>query len=156
MLNKWDERFLRRAAELSGWSKDPSTGVGAVLVDPQNCARSEGFNGFSRKVRDLPERLNDRRIKYPLTLHAELNAVLLAQRDLTGFACYTWPAPPCAHCASVLSQVGIVRIVAPEPTADMRSRWEFDFKLASEIVYPESGMELVLVPMSTIDFTWRL
>ena len=31
-MNKWDERYLRLAKEVSTWSKDPSTQVGAVAV----------------------------------------------------------------------------------------------------------------------------
>jgi hypothetical protein len=34
MADKWDRRFLGLAAEVAGWSKDPSTQVGAVIVRP--------------------------------------------------------------------------------------------------------------------------
>ena len=29
---KWDRRFLELAEQIAGWSKDPSRGVGAVIV----------------------------------------------------------------------------------------------------------------------------
>jgi deoxycytidylate deaminase len=30
---KWDRRFLELAEQIAGWSKDPSRGVGAVIVN---------------------------------------------------------------------------------------------------------------------------
>ena len=50
---KWDRRFLRLAREVASWSKDPSTKVGAVLVDPlDNTIVSLGYNGFPRRVKN--------------------------------------------------------------------------------------------------------
>ena len=31
-MDKWDERYLRLAKEVSTWSKDPSTKVGAIAL----------------------------------------------------------------------------------------------------------------------------
>ena len=55
----WDSRFLRIAQEVSTWSKDPSTKVGAVIVDNRNRVVSMGYNGFPQRVAD-DERLDDR------------------------------------------------------------------------------------------------
>lgn len=33
MSNKWDKRFMELAKEVATWSKDRSTGVGAVIVN---------------------------------------------------------------------------------------------------------------------------
>ena len=33
ILKKWDLRFLEMARNAAGWSKDPSTKVGAIIVD---------------------------------------------------------------------------------------------------------------------------
>tara|TARA_R110000787_G_scaffold186397_1_gene297914 strand:- start:2897 stop:3064 length:168 start_codon:yes stop_codon:yes gene_type:complete len=44
---KWDQRFMELAAFIAQWSKDPSTKVGAVIVDPRNKRIvSTGFNGL--------------------------------------------------------------------------------------------------------------
>ena len=41
-----DLRFLRLAREVSTWSKDPSTKVGAVIVGDNGQVISQGYNGF--------------------------------------------------------------------------------------------------------------
>ena len=43
--DKWDRRFLKIAREGATWSKDPSTQVGAVIVDPDQRVVSLGYNG---------------------------------------------------------------------------------------------------------------
>lgn len=49
---KWHRRFLRLAEHIAGWSKDPSTQVGCVVVGPDREIRSTGFNGFPRGIED--------------------------------------------------------------------------------------------------------
>ena len=78
--NKWDIRFLELAKHISGWSKDPSTKVGCVVVGEDREIRSTGFNGFPRGISDDNERLTDRNQKYPLICHAEENAIMHAAR----------------------------------------------------------------------------
>ena len=106
MSVKWDQRFLELARHLSGWSKDPSTQVGCVVVGPDREVRSTGFNGFPRGIADSDDRLTDREQKYPLICHAEENAIMHAARigvALKGCVAYvTWP--PCTRCARSLVQ----------------------------------------------------
>lgn len=121
-LNKWDSRFLKAAEEVASWSKDPSTKVGCVIVDPELQRRvGEGFNGFPRFLSDAPELYQEREIKYSRTLHAELNAVLFASKT-EGCTAYV-THPPCGACSLVLIQAGISRVVARLPNADLLSRW---------------------------------
>lgn len=110
-MNKWDLRFLQVARLVAGWSKDPSTGVGAVIVDELNRVVSLGFNGFPRGVTD-DARAQDRAIKYEMTVHAEVNAILFAGRSLVGCTLYGWPLSPCGRCASIIAQSGISRVVS--------------------------------------------
>lgn len=112
MCEKWDKRYLELAKLVSSWSKDPSTKVGAVIVDPNNKIISVGFNGLPQYVPDDPEILNDRDRKYQHIIHAEMNAILTAQRDLTGYTIYTYPFAPCPQCASAIIQTGIIRVVS--------------------------------------------
>ena len=51
-MNKWDMRFLELAALVATWSKDPSTQVGAVIVDSAKRIVSVGFNGAPRGVQE--------------------------------------------------------------------------------------------------------
>ncbi|HJU15367.1 MAG TPA: deaminase [Stellaceae bacterium] len=50
---KWDRRYMALARQVSCWSKDPSTKVGAVIVDNQGRVVALGYNGFPRKVEDV-------------------------------------------------------------------------------------------------------
>ena len=70
----WDRRFLELADHIAGWSKDPSRGVGAVIVGPNKQILATGYNGLPRGVDDRPERL-ERPAKYDLIVHAEMNAI---------------------------------------------------------------------------------
>lgn len=130
MLDKWDHRFLKLAHEVSTWSKDPSTKVGAVIVRPDRTIASLGFNGFPRGVPDHEDELLDREVKYARTLHAEVNAILTAKEPLAGFTIYVTPLHPCAGCASIIVQTGIKRVVAAGEIN--HPRWGTSFKLASE------------------------
>ncbi|KAL3772205.1 hypothetical protein ACHAW5_009352 [Stephanodiscus triporus] len=77
----WDEYFMG-VAFLSGQrSKDPSTQVGACLVDADRCIVGIGYNGFPRGCSDdvLPwarSAPDDLHRKYPYVVHAEVNAIL--------------------------------------------------------------------------------
>lgn len=130
---KWHLRHLDHARYASQHSKDPSTGVGARIVDEHQRVVSEAYNGFPRGVSDTLARLNDRTVKYKIVLHAEENAILFAQRPLYNCTLYVWPCPPCAHCAALIIQSGLARVVSVQPTADMLSRWRDDLKLAADI-----------------------
>jgi dCMP deaminase len=123
---KWDRRFLKMAALISTWSKDPSTKCGAVIVDYQHRIISMGYNGFARGVSDSTASLAVREDKYEM-IHAETNAVLFARQDLNGCTIYTHPFQPCSRCAAVLIQAGIERVVSLNTAPD---RWKHSFDIA--------------------------
>lgn len=128
--DSWDRRYLRLARMVAGWSKDPSTQCGAVLVRPDNTLSSVGYNGFPRGADDRPALYADRAAKYPRIIHSEWNAISNTHDpDLTGYTVYAWPMPPCNQCTGALIQKKIGRYVQPTPTADKLERWgkAFDF-----------------------------
>lgn len=141
MNKKWDKRFLSLAQFISTWSKDPSTKVGAVIVDKNRRIVSAGYNGFARKVKDSKRRYNNRNTKYLITLHAERNAIIFAKQDLSGTTIYTSAFMPCATCASMIIQAGIKRVVSPKETP---KRWKKDCKLAKKM-FKEAGIKLKLI-----------
>lgn len=143
-MNIWDKRFLDMAKLVSSWSKDPSTKCGCVIADNQNRVVSIGYNGFPSGFPDDQELWNNREKKLMLVIHAEMNAVLFANTSLAGCTAYTYPFPPCSNCASVLSQCGITRIVAPTPTKELQERWGKSMKLA-DLVYQKKGIVLCQV-----------
>ena len=142
-IMKWDFRFLNLAKHIAGWSKDPSTQVGAVIADSENRVISVGYNGFARGVNDTEERLNDRDQKYPLTIHAEINAILFAQKGLKNTKLYTWPFPPCDKCAGFIVQSGLKNVISieRERDTDLILRWEEELK-RGEQVFEESQVNL--------------
>ncbi len=108
---KWDKRFLGLCERIAEWSKDPSTKVGAIITDDIKII-SMGFNGLPQQVPDAQEILNDRDTKYKHIIHAEMNAILTARRDLEGCTIYTYPFLPCPRCTSMIIQSGISRVVS--------------------------------------------
>jgi|TARA_B110000196_G_scaffold19622_1_gene15410 dCMP deaminase len=142
MSEKWDKRFLDLALHISGWSKDPSTKVGCVVVGEDREIRSTGFNGFPRGIDDSFERLNDRNQKYPMICHAEENAIMHAARiglSLKGGIAYvTWP--PCSRCARSLIQAGVKEVIYPEKI-EIPERWAEDFDIATGMM-KEAGVHV--------------
>ena len=140
MSEKWDRRFIDLALNISGWSKDPSTKVGCVVVGEDREIRSTGFNGFPRGIDDSMERLEDRELKYPLICHAEENAIMHAARigislkDCTAYV--TWP--PCTRCARSLIQAGVIEVVYPG-NIEIPDRWIEDFERSNSMM-KEAGV----------------
>ena len=130
MLSKWDERFIELARLVAAWSKDPSTKVGAVIVRPDRTIASLGFNGFARGVDDTEERFNNRELKYPLTIHAEANALMSANEKLNGCTLYVTPLLPCHACAGLIIQSGISKVVAECGIVNNPDLWHSSFAIA--------------------------
>ena len=147
MSLKWDRRFLNLAHHISGWSKDPSTKVGCVVVGSDREIRSTGFNGFPRGIKDTPERLENRELKYPLICHAEENAIMHAARvgvSLKGCTAFvTWP--PCTRCARSLVQAGVAEVVYPA-NLKIPERWSDDFEMSTGM-FGEAGVQVRPVPL---------
>lgn len=125
----WDAFYLGMAAYVAGKSKDPSTKVGCCLVDSKHRVISLGFNGAPHGVSDHHVTRDEKLAK---TIHAELNAVLFAPRDLEGATAYV-THPPCAPCAAVLVQKGVTRVVYPKPSEEFLSRWRESYCTALSI-----------------------
>lgn len=127
--DKWVERFMALASHVAQWSKDPSTKVGCVLANVDRQVVGMGYNGFPRGVVDRPEWLEDRAVKYPLTIHAEENAVYNATGDVTGAWAFVTHAP-CAPCTARLIQNGLSGVFYPAPEPGFRSRWAESMRLS--------------------------
>jgi len=110
---KWDKRFLGMAQLVSIWSKDPSTKVGAVITDGAKKIISLGYNGLPQWVEDKKEILSNREEKYKYIIHAEVNAILQAnKRDFVAGTIYTYPFLTCPQCAAMIIQAGMMRVVS--------------------------------------------
>ena len=96
-------------------SKDPSTQVGACIVNQNNRIMSMGYNGFPAGCDDdeFPwDREGDTYdTKYPYVCHAELNAILNNRgANLEGCRIYV-ALFPCNECAKAIIQSGIKEVV---------------------------------------------
>ncbi|MBC5625656.1 dCMP deaminase family protein [Clostridium sp. NSJ-49] len=112
---KWDDYFMS-VALLSGMrSKDPSTQVGACIVNSSNIIESIGYNGLPKGCSDdeFPWEREGETLdtKYLYVVHAELNAILNAKgKDLSGCTIYV-ALFPCNECAKAIIQSGIKEVV---------------------------------------------
>ena len=112
----WEEYFMAIAELSAKRSKDPSTQVGACIVNTKKRIIGIGYNGFPIGCSDdeLPwdregEFLDT---KYPYVCHAEMNAITNASNkpQLEGATMYV-SLFPCNECAKLIVQVGIKEIV---------------------------------------------
>ena len=111
----WDEYFMGVALLAAKRSKDPSTQVGACIVDENNRILSTGYNGFPKGCSDdeFPwgRDESEGETKYPFVVHAELNAILNTRgKSLVGSTVYVGLFP-CNECAKAIIQAGIREVV---------------------------------------------
>lgn len=147
MIDKWDLRFLRLAQQISTWSKDPSTKVGAVIVRPDKTIASVGFNGFPRGMSDDPSLYADKPTKYSRVIHGEVNALLALKESAKGYTSYHWPigyGPSCDRCTVCLIQAGISRVVYVKTSTDKLSHWKESVE-AGLRMFAEAGVEVVAI-----------
>lgn len=142
-MNKWQEYFMSVAESSAKLSRDPSTKVGAVIVNNKRI-KSTGFNGAPRNFPDELVPMNstgDRLIhqKNTYMCHAELNAVLNYDgniMDLQNADVYV-TVSPCSRCACMLAQVGVKRIIYKEKYHRVEETE------AAEYILSTSGIEYV-------------
>lgn len=136
---EWDEYFLNLAFNVAQKSKDPSTKVGAVIVDQDKRVISTGYNGFPRCMKDTEERYANREEKYSRIIHAEMNALIFAKQSVDMCTLYTYPLAPCERCVVHMLQAGIQRFVFMLST---NPRWEDAIQTSKNYIH-ECGAEWV-------------
>lgn len=111
----WDEYFMGIALLSAKRSKDPSTQVGACIVDEDNKVVSIGYNGMPRQLDETKltwekgEGLNS---KYLYVCHAEFNAILNIRNGSSLKGCTLYVTLfPCNECAKAIIQTGIKKII---------------------------------------------
>ena len=111
----WDEYFMGVALFSAKRSKDPSTQVGACIVNDKNKIVGAGYNGLPIGCDDdeFPWEKKGEFLdtKYPYICHAELNAILNnIGMDLKGCKIYT-ALFPCNECTKAIIQSGITEVI---------------------------------------------
>lgn len=114
---KWEEYFMALAKLTAMRSKDPSTQVGAVIVNAENKILSLGYNGAPNNYSDDAFFWNRDKSplesKYLYVCHSELNAILNYYgnvNDLKECRMYV-TLFPCNECAKVIIQSGIKEVI---------------------------------------------
>jgi len=110
----WDEYFMSMAHLAALRSKDPSTQVGACIVNSSNRVVGIGYNGMPSGCNDdeFPWERDGltNETKYPYVVHAELNAILNSIQNLSNCRIYV-SLFPCNECAKAIIQSGIKEII---------------------------------------------
>ena len=138
------QAFFGIAEAVSKLSKDPSTKVGCIMLDPDTLSVNIiGYNGFPRGLNDKIEKRWERPEKYSFVVHAESNAIAQAASSgvsLGGSICIVTHFP-CCDCVKLLIQSGIRSIVTKKPSDDMISRWNESFQY-SKLMLQETGINI--------------
>ena len=146
-MNKydWHLRYLKIAAAVSLWSKDPSSQIGAIAVGEKGQVLSQGYNGFPRGIKDTKKRLGDREQKYKYIVHAEQNVIYNATYNgvsLDGSTLYVSGLPVCQECAKGVIQVGIKHVVMFD--REYPEKWMKSFYNTSKM-FDEAGVTYTFV-----------
>ncbi|MBN3293237.1 DCTD deaminase, partial [Polypterus senegalus] len=113
---EWPEYFMAVAFLSAQRSKDPSSQVGACIVNPENKIVGIGYNGMPNGCDDdlLPwarTASNKLDTKYPYVCHAELNSIMNKNSaDVKGCTMYV-ALFPCNECAKLIIQAGIKDVI---------------------------------------------
>lgn len=155
ITSKWDKRFMDLAKHIATWSKDKSTGVGAVIVNDKKKVLSLGFNGFARGVNDDVESRHTRPEKNHYVIHAERNALDESETSLVGATIYC-TFFTCATCAHGIIQKGLKKVVAPEP--DWNAERYAETQRHAMKMYEEAGVEVQFYaePSETLIALWEI
>ena len=143
MVNKYDVRYLELAKHISTWSKDPSTGVGAVAIGEKGQVLAQGYNGFPRGVNDSKARYENKDLKYRYVVHAEMNCIYNAGYNgasLDGAHLYVYGLPVCNDCAKGIIQVGIERVISPKNGMEVSEKWKVSC-IDTVSMFKEVGVE---------------
>lgn len=141
----WDEFYLQMAELMATRSTCLRHKQGAVIVGDK-CVLSTGFNGVASGCTHCEE-LGRARAEYPSgqrldlcrAVHAEQNALVKAAKhgiSIKGATLYS-TSFPCMHCASMIINGGIVRVVSREMYPDKRTEALLTGRVAFQIIKKE-------------------
>lgn len=130
----WDQTWMAVANTIAMRSKCVNRQVGAVIVDQSNRPVAVGYNGppanfvAAGSCDEFCPRAGsqNRGGSYDncVSVHAEANALLFADRRLFEAATIYVTNPCCWDCAKLISNSGIGRVIMQVSDADAHASWE--------------------------------
>lgn len=142
-------KLIPIAQAMAQLSKDPSTQVGAIIIDSDGNILSAGYNGFPRGVIDSQARYHHRPTKYSLIAHAEANAIAQAARvgaRLLDSTLIVTALHPCSDCAKLIIQAGIRAVYVPDNNSGtIDDHWIKEAGI-SQRLFREAGVKIVVYP----------
>lgn len=146
----WDEYFMGIAFLSAMRSKDPSTQVGACIIDEDKKIIGIGYNGFPIGSSDDKMPWEKEGVfldtKYPYVVHAELNAILNSIKSLKNSTIYVTHFP-CNECAKAIVQSGIKKVFYFS-----NKHKDLDSTKASQLIFKNAGVETVHLRMEKKEF----
>lgn len=147
----WDEYFMGIAFLSAMRSKDPSTQVGACIIDEDKKIIGIGYNGFPAGSSDDEMSWGKEgsflETKYPYVVHAELNAILNSIKSLKNSTIYVTHFP-CNECAKAIVQSGIRKVFY---FSDKHK--DSDSTKASQLIFRNAGVETVHLQIGRPEFS---
>lgn len=152
----WEEFFMGSALLVASRSKDPSTQVGACIVNKDNKVLSLGYNGLTKRMNDddfywnsIGEKTGDMtKNKDYFVVHAERNAILNFRgnsKELEGSTLYV-TLYPCVECTKEIIQVGIKKVIY------LRMYSKQELVNISKMMFETAGVEVIQYNKN-VDFT---
>lgn len=137
-------------------SKDPSTQVGACIVNPHKQILGAGYNGFPAGCsddifpwgKDSDDNLKN---KYAYVVHAEQNCICntpVSVRDCTMYVTLF----PCSDCAKMIIQSGIKKVVYLD---EIKTPRFMESGKAARIMFMSAKVEAVQFETQRKDITLR-
>jgi dCMP deaminase len=105
-----DERYMALAFMYAGFSKDPNTQHGAVIITDDNCPLGAGYNGPPRQFDDSDMDWS-RPAKYHNIIHSEVNAMNHSVQSLLSGSMMYVTGKPCSECMKDIVGRGITRVI---------------------------------------------
>lgn len=139
---------LRCAYRWAAQSPDPSTKVGAVLIDPtDDRIVATAINTFTCPLHFLDEKNTESPLKYQLIEHAERAVIYSAARSgiCTSGLCLvaTWAC--CPDCARAIVSAGIVEVYTHRQALERTpKRWREEIKLGIKIL-TDAGVDYTMI-----------
>lgn len=161
-------------AYANAFSDDPTTTVGAIIIDDNNQIVSMGTNhspyvmkldakGENREKFETVYRNKNGKVidkeKFKWVEHAERNAIFNALNhgtsSLKGYTLIATLAP-CINCARAIISVGIRKVVTILPCPAAGSKWGTEFAETSEKLFIKAGVEVVKIGLRPDNLTINL